>query len=183
MRSSPSPPPASRTGARSRGAGMNLVGKPGAPPQRRKRLSRREFAQLMLDQEGLCFACQEKLRADAIVDEHLVPLDQCGTNELSNRALLCRGCAREKTRSDQSASAHGRRVRGESGQRKRQQRRRKGELPQVIATNRSSRWKRKVDGSVVRRRQRRRYAARILYQRPPTPARRQRRLPPKHEEE
>lgn len=154
--------------ARKRPAGSNLHSPTTTPakPQRRKRLSRRDFAQLMLDQEGRCFICQHKLEADAIIDEHLVPLDQCGSNELSNRALLCRGCAKEKTREDLKASAHGRRVRGETGQQRRRQRRRMGELPKGLGLSPTTRWKRKVDGSVVRRRRRRRYQTRILYHRP-----------------
>lgn len=45
--------------------------RPPALPIPRRRLTRVEFAQLMLDQEGRCAACRERLRADLIVDEHV----------------------------------------------------------------------------------------------------------------
>jgi 5-methylcytosine-specific restriction endonuclease McrA len=69
-------------------------------PEPRRRLSRVEFAQLMLEQEGRCAGCGEKLKADQIIDEHLNPLYSGGSNELENRALFCLGCAREKTIDD-----------------------------------------------------------------------------------
>jgi hypothetical protein len=105
----------------------------------------------MLDQGGRCWACGEKLKADGIVDEHLVPLDQGGTNAFDNRALFCEGCAREKTLGDITRSAKGRRIRGESGQKRRRRLRRAGLLRPSFATNRDGAWKRKMDGTVVRR--------------------------------
>jgi hypothetical protein len=122
-------------------------------PQARRKLTRIEFAQLMLDQEGRCAACREKLRADLIVDEHLTALDHGGSNDLSNRALYCTACARAKTEDDLADSLHGRRVRGEIGQK---YRRRMRELkpwtqPPTFPTNRGGPLKRKINGQVVRR--------------------------------
>ena len=127
--------------------------RPAALPVPRRRLTRVEFAQLMLDQDGRCAACREKLRADLIVDEHLVPLDQLGTNDLSNRALYCTACARAKTDGDQADIRHGRRVRGETGQKRtREQRRLKPwTQPRTFPTNRDGPLKRKMNGQVVRR--------------------------------
>jgi hypothetical protein len=124
-----------------------------ALPVARRRLSRVEFAQLMLDQEGRCAACREKLRADLIVDEHLVPLDQLGTNDLSNRALYCTACARSKTEDDQAEIRHGRRVRGETGQKRTRALRklRPWTQPRTFPTNRDGPLKRKINGQVVRR--------------------------------
>ena len=124
-----------------------------ALPIARRRLSRVEFAQLMLDQEGRCAACREKLRADLIVDEHLVPLDQLGTNDLSNRALYCTACARSKTEDDQAEIRHGRRVRGETGQKRTRALRklRPWTQPRTFPTNRDGPLKRKMNGQVVRR--------------------------------
>ena len=124
-----------------------------ALPVPRRRLTRVEFAQLMLDQDGRCAACRDKLRADLIVDEHLTPLDQLGTNDLSNRALYCTACAREKTDGDLADILHGRRVRGEIGQKRtREQRRLKPwTQPRTFATNRDGPLKRKMNGQVVRR--------------------------------
>jgi hypothetical protein len=106
----------------------------------------------MLDQEGRCADCGERLRADGIIDEHLVPLDQGGTNDIDNRALYCTGCAKTKTKRDIAASARGRRVRGETGQRQRQARRRAGLIKQPsFATNREGRWKKRITGEVIKR--------------------------------
>ena len=93
-------------------------------PQTRRKLTRVEFAQLMLEQEGRCLACREKLRAELIVDEHLTPLAHGGSNDLSNRALYCTSCARTKTEDDIADIVHGRRVRGEIGQQHRRRMRR-----------------------------------------------------------
>jgi hypothetical protein len=127
-------------------------------PEQRRKLSRIEFAQLILAQDGRCPACGERLRADEIIDEHLVPLSIGGSNDLENRALFCLGCAREKTIDDQAASIHGRRVRGEIGQKRRRELRRTRPRTQqgTFPTNRDGRWKRRMNGKVVRRPKRRR---------------------------
>lgn len=129
-----------------------------ALPVPRKRLTRVEFAQLMLDQEGRCARCREKLRADLIVDEHLTPLDQLGSNDLSNRALYCTQCARAKTEDDLAEIRHGRRVRGEAGQKRTRALRKlkPWTQPRTFPTNRDGPLKRKMNGQVVRRPTRRR---------------------------
>jgi 5-methylcytosine-specific restriction endonuclease McrA len=131
----------------------NRQQRPKALPVPRRRLSRVEFAQLMLDQEGRCAACRQKLRADLIVDEHLVPLDHLGSNDLSNRALFCTGCARAKTEDDQANIRHGRRVRGEAGQKRTRALRKlkPWTQPRTFPTNRDGPLKRKMNGQVVRR--------------------------------
>ena len=127
--------------------------RPPALPIARRKLTRVEFAQLMLDQDGRCAACREKLRADLIVDEHLVPLDQLGTNDLSNRALYCTACARAKTDGDLADIRHGRRVRGEAGQKRTRALRKlkPWTQPRTFPTNRDGPLKRKMNGQVVRR--------------------------------
>ena len=68
--------------------------------EKRKPLTRLQFARLALDQEGKCAKCGERLDFDRprqIVDEHLHPLADGGTNDLSNRALYCVDCAKGKT--------------------------------------------------------------------------------------
>ncbi len=123
----------------------------------RRKLTRVEFAQLMLNQEGCCAACREKLKADLIIDEHLTPLSQGGSNELENRALYCRPCAWSKTEEDQLTSLHGQRVRGEIGQQARRRARALSPSSQsrTFLTNRDGPLKRKMNGQVVRRRKRR----------------------------
>ena len=124
-------------------------------PLARRKLTRVEFAQLMLDQEGRCARCREKLKADLIVDEHLVPLDLMGTNDLSNRALYCTACARGKTEDDQADIRHGRRVRGERGQQRTCALRnlKPWSQPRTFPTNRDGPLKRKMNGPVAARQQ------------------------------
>jgi hypothetical protein len=134
-------------------------------PQPRRQLTRVEFAQLILAQKGRCPACGDRLRADEIIDEHLVPLDLGGSNDLENRALFCLACAKEKTIDDVAASVHGRRVRGEIGQKRRRELRKLKPWSQqrTFPTNRNGRWRRRMNGQVVRRRKRRRYRRTVSY--------------------
>lgn len=136
----------------------SALGREQALPLARRRLTRIEFAELMLAQDGRCAACRQKLRAHLIVDEHLVPLDQLGTNDLSNRALYCTQCARAKTEDDQAEIRHGRRVRGEAGQKRTRTLRmlKPWTQPRTFPTNRDGPLKRKMNGQVVRRPIRRR---------------------------
>jgi 5-methylcytosine-specific restriction endonuclease McrA len=46
-----------------------------------------------------------------MVDEHVIPLELGGPNDLSNRALLCVACAKAKTRADRKAIAKVARIR------------------------------------------------------------------------
>jgi hypothetical protein len=85
-------------------------------PEKRKPLTRRQFAELILAQDGRCgCGCGKKLQADRIIDEHLVALDFLGSNALDNRSLWDRDCSKAKTARDLSAAAKGKRIRGETG--------------------------------------------------------------------
>lgn len=85
-------------------------------PEKRKPLTRLQFATLILKQEGRCgCGCGKKLVADRIIDEHLVALDFLGSNDLSNRSLWDRDCSKAKTARDLAAAAKGKRIRGEVG--------------------------------------------------------------------
>ncbi len=71
-------------------------------PERRKPLTRKQFVELFMRQDGLCPNCGQKLQSKGgqeveIIDEHLNPLWKTGTNELSNRELWCRPCTKPKT--------------------------------------------------------------------------------------
>ena len=84
-------------------------------PEKRKPLTRKQFAELLLRQNGRCgCSCGKKLRADRIIDEHLVALDFLGGNDLSNRSLWDTDCSKAKTARDLAASAKGKRIRGET---------------------------------------------------------------------
>ena len=87
------------------------------PAQKRKPLTRRQFAELILAQEGRCgCGCNERLKADEIVDEHLHALSLGGGNELSNRSLWRKQCSQRKTDTfDKPLAAKGARIRGETG--------------------------------------------------------------------
>ncbi|MBB4797968.1 5-methylcytosine-specific restriction endonuclease McrA [Brevundimonas bullata] len=68
--------------------------------EKRKPLSRRESLHLMLEQKGICACgCGEKLQpmTEGVIDEHRVALALGGTNDLSNRHLFRKPCARKKT--------------------------------------------------------------------------------------
>ena len=85
-------------------------------PEKRKPLTRFQFATLILRQDGKCgCGCGKKLQADRIIDEHLVALDFLGSNELSNRSLWDRDCSKRKTSRDLAAAAKGKRIRKETG--------------------------------------------------------------------
>lgn len=73
------------------------------PPVARKVLTRAEFGQIMIDQNGRCACgCGEKLQpmTEGVIDEHLISLGAGGTNDLKNRALYRKPCATAKTVGD-----------------------------------------------------------------------------------
>ena len=118
-------------------------------PERRKPLTRVQFATLILSQDGRCgCGCGVKLQADRIIDEHVVALDFLGSNELSNRSLWDADCSKRKTAGDLSEAAKGKRIRGETGQRARRERRGHGSIkaPAVSALSKDARGyvKRKI---------------------------------------
>lgn len=60
-------------------------------------LSKWQFASLFLKQMGKCAKCQSKLEKGETIDEHLHPLGLSGTNDMDNRQLWCKACAKIKT--------------------------------------------------------------------------------------
>lgn len=66
----------------------------------RKPLTRAQVAEITLRQMGKCLRCNERLdfgTKGAVIDEHLTPLADGGTNKTDNRAFLCKPCAKPKT--------------------------------------------------------------------------------------
>lgn len=133
--------------------------KPELPkPGPRKALTRVQVLQIAIRQKLLCgCGCGEPLDPECI-DEHMVPretlpADRC--DHIDNRALLNKPCAKAKTVKDQAVIGHWRRVRGDSGQKKRQ--REKGPVLkstrklQGRGLTKHPKLKRKMDGSVVAR--------------------------------
>jgi hypothetical protein len=107
-----------------------------APAIKRVPLNRLNFAVLVLDQDGMCGCsivptvhplytgfpvCGAKLDArEGIIDEHLWPLAAGGSNDMDNRALLRKGCAKVKTgQYDKKLIAKVARQGGDAGQQKR----------------------------------------------------------------
>jgi 5-methylcytosine-specific restriction endonuclease McrA len=100
---------------------MSRIESTPAQATERRRLTAAERATLLTRQEGHCAGpCQESLIFSVrdgrpiyapMVDEHLVPLELGGSNDLANRALLCVPCAKAKTRADRKAIAKVARIR------------------------------------------------------------------------
>ena len=71
-------------------------------PEERKRLTKKQWTELFMKQNGRCPNCDQRLEAKGsnevdIIDEHLKPLSMGGGNELSNRQLWCKPCSSTKT--------------------------------------------------------------------------------------
>ena len=87
----------------------------------RKRLTAAERAAILTRQQDRCAGrCREGLiwsivdgRAvyGPMIDEHVIPLELGGSNDISNRELLCVPCAKEKTSADRKAIAKVARIR------------------------------------------------------------------------
>lgn len=87
--------------------------------EKRRPLTRIEIITLAVGQGGRCgCGCGEKLDAtkERVIDEHVIPLELTGTNDLSNRALYRKPCAVKKTKADAAAIAKAKRLAGETGQ-------------------------------------------------------------------
>lgn len=89
-------------------------------PTARKRLSAAERCTILDRQHDLCAGCKETLiwaMVDGksvygpMIDEHIIPLELGGSNDLTNRELRCVPCAKIKTRKDLKDIAHVRRMR------------------------------------------------------------------------
>ena len=87
--------------------------------EKRKPLTKRQWAFLFHKQEGLCgCGCGQKMNAlsDKITDEHVKPLSMGGTNDLSNRELWLTECTKPKTAGEATVRAKAERQSGRKGQ-------------------------------------------------------------------
>lgn len=101
-------------------------------------------ARIYLDAEGRCKCCTRFIDGSALVAEydHAIPLILGGKNRETNLQLLCSECHSAKTKRDVKIKAKVARVRKiHIGIRK----------PSRFPGSRNSRWKKKIDGSVVLR--------------------------------
>ena len=86
----------------------------------RQRLTLAQKTEILNRQHDLCAGCGESLIWIVIdgksvygpmIDEHIIPLELGGSNDLSNRELRCAPCAKAKTRQDRKDIAKVRRQR------------------------------------------------------------------------
>lgn len=114
----------------------------------RRVLSRRQTIELAVRQNGRCgCGCGVKLDAlkEGVIDEHIIPLELTGSNDLENRALFRKPCAAKKTTDDFAKIAKAKRLAGETCTKP------KGRPIQSRGFDKTV--SRKFDGSVVARRQ------------------------------
>lgn len=87
----------------------------------RKRLTKAQRAEILERQHDNCAGCGASLiwltldngtiGYGPMIDEHILPVDLGGSNDLSNRELRCVPCARAKTREDRKRIDKARRLR------------------------------------------------------------------------
>lgn len=115
-----------------------LAPKPLPKPGPRKPLSKFDYATMFLEQSGKCFCCSQKLAKGQVIDEHIVPRDSLAADkcdDLENRKLFCKPCAKAKTVGDAATVAKTRRVTGGRGsQRARRERRGEGSIRSPAAS-------------------------------------------------
>ena len=111
----------------------------------RRRFSAKALLAHLLTFDGRCVDCGHKVGGSAGLEwDHEIPLALGGQDIIENLQPLCRPCHRAKTRADQ----------GHIAKAKRQQQRTMGIRKQPrnpLPGSRASKWKRKMDGSVVPR--------------------------------
>ena len=61
-------------------------------------------------QQGLCRSCYEPLKADSFEDDHHLALIDGGTNELSNRRLICVPCHKAKSATEHKNNSKAKRL-------------------------------------------------------------------------
>lgn len=115
----------------------------------RKPLTKKQRAELYLEQKGRCYVCGEFRTLAEFDDDHRLPLELGGTNDLSNRKLICRAtCHREKTIAEAKARGKVRRLRKKSGLDPAPEKRKRAWPSRPLA---NARFKRNFDGTVSRR--------------------------------
>lgn len=77
----------------------------------RKPLSDQQRARLFLERKGVCHRCTRRImQGERWYDEHVIALENGGTNAWDNRALTCRNCFQPKNAEDDKKAAKGRAV-------------------------------------------------------------------------
>lgn len=113
----------------------------------RKPLTPQQKAKLFLERGGKCHRCGRKLSSgDKWTDEHVIALENAGTNAWDNRDITCSWCFHPKNAEDAKKAAKGRRVAVQNCV-PRSERRSKTPMP----FGKNSRLKKKINGQVVER--------------------------------
>lgn len=113
----------------------------------RKSLTPQQKARLFLERGGKCHRCGRKLRSgDKWTDEHVIALQNAGTNVWDNRDITCDWCFKPKNAEDAKKAAKGRRVAVQTYVPRRE---RLSKKPMPCGKN--SPWKMKMDRTIVPR--------------------------------
>jgi hypothetical protein len=123
--------------------------------EKRKQLTRAQIAELTLRQMGKCLRCSERLdfaTNGAVIDEHLRPLADGGTNETSNRAFFCKPCATPKTAKEARDRGKSKRIaEGRTQADKRTRAKAEGKHRPIRSRGFDKTRTRRMDGTVERR--------------------------------
>ena len=106
--------------------------------------SRKDRAAVFLKTDGCCWKCGQRLESRGWVEEHVVPLEDGGADDISNKMPSCTKCAIKKTSAEASQRAKERAIRD----------RHIGVMPESrnpIQGGRKTMFKRCMDGSVINR--------------------------------
>jgi len=98
---------------------FSLIPEPDRSVVKRKPLTPKQRAELLLAQNGFCgCGCGIKVNhaVEGSIDEHLNPLGLTGTNDLENRSIWRKPCSAAKTGDDLGDIAEAKRRSGEKGQ-------------------------------------------------------------------
>lgn len=110
---------------------------------KRGNLSGRRKLAIWEREHGKCMICSQKLLVGNFIFEHVRALELGGSDEDENIRLTCKPCATEKTRKDHSIAAKAKRAKSSTLGLKQS----KTPLPY----GKNSKWKKKLDGTVVPR--------------------------------
>lgn len=111
----------------------------------RRRFSETKLMARLLEFDGRCAECKAKIDMKNQPEwDHVIPLALGGTDTLDNLQPLCRPCHRAKTGTDKGHIAKaGRMNRRAAGIGR--------TVKHPLPGSRNSKWKKKLDGTVVRR--------------------------------
>jgi 5-methylcytosine-specific restriction endonuclease McrA len=110
---------------------------------KRGSISRQRKLAIWEREHGRCMVCTIKLMPGQFIFEHVRPLALGGADADDNIRLTCKGCASEKTKADMAQITKAKRQKAAHLGLKQS----KSPLP----GGRNSKWKKKLDGTVVRR--------------------------------